>query len=276
MSTEAEQTTIARPVTKTGIGLHTGERCVVSLRPAESDAGIVFAVQGEAIPATAEHVVDTVRGTTLGRGNARIGCVEHLMAALYGLGPDNIRVDVEGPEIPACDGSALEWVKALRKAGRTGVGAPRRIAEVSQAVIRTEGESWLMAGPGRGGLRLAVGVEYPNTVAGKQGFWLALTPTTFARELAPARTFAVLEEVEGLRARGLARGGGESNAFAVGREGYSGPLRFEDEVVRHKMLDLVGDLALCGYRLRGQIVAIRPGHRANVGLARDLRAMLVS
>jgi len=115
-------------------------------------------------------------------------------------------------------------------------------------------------------------VEYEGTAAGRQGLWMRLSRGEFMRELAPARTFALEEEVEALRARGLARGGSADNAFAVGVESYSGPLRFADEVVRHKMLDLVGDLALCGERFEGQVTAVRPSHRLNVELARALRA----
>jgi UDP-3-O-[3-hydroxymyristoyl] N-acetylglucosamine deacetylase len=241
--------------------------------PAASDAGIVFvADDGTEIPALAARVVDTARGTTLGAGSARIGGVEHLMAALYGLGLDNVRVEVRGPEVPACDGSAAPWVQALRRAGLRQLEAGRQIRGLSRGVWVDEGETWIMAGPAARGLSLAVAVQYDGTVAARQTHWLQLTRARFEEELAPARTFALGDELDALRAQGLAKGGSEENAFAVLRNGYSGSLRFDDEVVRHKMLDLVGDLALCGERFHGHVVAVRPSHRANVALARALRA----
>ena len=270
MGRQAEQTTIARPVVETGIGLHSGETCVVSLLPAEPDAGIAFVIGRRVIPARTDYVVDTQRGTTLGRGAARVGCVEHLMAALYGMEIDAARVEVEGPELPACDGSAAEWVKILRKAGLARLGAKRDVPRLRRGVWAADGVTWAMAGPGGDGLSLAVGVDFENTAAGKQALWLRLNRRSFARELAPARTFALEGELEALRNRGLAKGGSAENAFAVGADRYSGPLRFEDEVVRHKALDVLGDLALCGRRFRGHVVAVRPCHRTNVALARAL------
>jgi len=272
MGTHAEQTTIARPVIETGVGLHSGETCSVSLLPAEPDAGSAFSVGRRVIPARTDYVVDTQRGTTLGRGTARVGCVEHLLAALYGMEIDAVRVEVKGPELPACDGSAAEWVKLLRKAGLARLGAKRNVHTLRRGVCAAEGATWEMAGPAKDGLWLAVGVEFENTVAGKQAFWLRVNRRSFARDLAPARTFALEGELAALRNQGLAKGGSEQNAFAVGVHRYSGPLRFEDEVVRHKALDLLGDLALCGRRFRGQVVAVRPSHRANVALARALSA----
>jgi UDP-3-O-[3-hydroxymyristoyl] N-acetylglucosamine deacetylase len=272
MGKPAQQTTIARPVNEKGIGLHTGEMCTVSLLPAEPDAGIVFvANDGTEMPALADHVVETTRGTVLGAGAATVGGVEHLMAAVYGLGIDNVRAIVHGPELPAGDGSAAPWARALRGAGLRRLAAERRIGTLSRGVWVAEGETWVTAVPASRGLSLAVAVQYDGTVAGRQTYWLQLTPTRFEKELAPARTFAMLHELEELREHGLARGGSKETAFAVLHDKYSGPLRFHDEVVRHKMLDLVGDLALCGERFHAHVVAVRPGHHTNVALARELR-----
>ncbi len=272
MGRRFQQTTIARSFAKTGIGLHTGLPCSVSLRPLGPDAGIVFAVEsGTEIPATAEYVVDTRRGTTLGVGGATVGCVEHLLAALYAMGIDNARVEVTGAEVPACDGSALEWVELLRQCGSVRLDADRHVARLERIVWAGEGASSALALPGGSALDLAVAVGYEGTVASDQSLRMRLTAPGFAREIAPARTFALLREIEELRAGGLSRGGSEANAFAVGPRGYSGVLRFEDEVVRHKTLDLVGDLALCGRRFGGVVVAVRPSHRVNVQLARALR-----
>jgi UDP-3-O-acyl N-acetylglucosamine deacetylase len=227
------------------------------------------------VEATAEHVVSTLRGTTLGRGEARVGSVEHLMAALYGMGVDNVRVEVNGSELPACDGSARDWVEALMSAGRSQLGVARQVKRLREAVWVEDGASWAMAAPASGGPSLAVEVDFAGTVVGKQRLWMRLTRGRFMRELASARTFVDMKDLEGLRARGLARGGGQENAFGFGSEGYSGPLRFPDEVVRHKALDMVGDLALCGARLEGLVVAVRPSHKLNVALALALRRVFL-
>jgi UDP-3-O-acyl N-acetylglucosamine deacetylase len=255
--------------------MHTGARSALTLLPAEPDAGIVFiSDSGIQVPATAEYVVGTDRATTLGVGTARVGTVEHLLATLYAMGVDNAVVAVEGPEVPACDGSAREWVDLLRQAGRKRLGKRREVRSLRAASWAGEGESWLMALPASGGLSLAVGIDFAGTAVGRQAVCMSVTGARFAAELARARTFVFEHELEGLRAAGLARGGSEENGFAIGPGGYSGPLRFPDEVVRHKALDLVGDLALCGHRLQAQVVAVRPSHQSNVALARALRAAL--
>jgi UDP-3-O-[3-hydroxymyristoyl] N-acetylglucosamine deacetylase len=197
------------------------------------------------------------------------------MAALYGMGVDNVRVEVDGPEAPACDGSAREWVEALKSAGRSHLRAARQVRRLGEPVWVEEGASWAMVAPAGGGPSLAIEVDFAGTAAGKQRLWMRLTRGRFMRELAPARTFVDMKDLDGLRARGLARGGGQENAFAFGPEGYSGPLRFPDEVVRHKALDMIGDLALCGSRFEGVVVAVRPSHRLNVALAQTLRGILL-
>lgn len=273
MSRNSEQTTVARAVKKQGIGLHTGARSIVSIMPAAPGTGILFvADSGAEIPATAEYVVGTERATVLGIGDSRVSAVEHIMAALYLMGVDNARVEVDGPEIPACDGSALEWVELLRRARRKPLGVPRKVLTLEAPIWSGSSASWALIWPARNGLSLSVAVDFAGTVAGRQILWLRQVDRRLAADLAPARTFAFEHEVEALRAAGLAKGGGMDNAFTVGPERYSGPLRFEDEVVRHKALDLVGDLALCGFRLQGQVFAVRPGHRSNVALAMALRA----
>jgi len=277
MGTNAEQTTLAWPVTKHGIGLHTGVSASVRLVPAAADTGIVLVLRsGAQIPATAEFVVGTERATTLGSGGESIGAVEHLMAAICMAGIDNVRVEADGPELPACDGSAKEWVALLRRAGRQRLGTARVVRSLQTPVWHGDRDSWAVVLPARAGLSVGVAVDFPGTVVGRQTLWMPSAARRFARDLAPARTFAFEHEVEALRSSGLARGGGVENAFTVGKDGYSGPLRFPDEVVRHKALDLIGDLALCGYALRAQVIAVRPGHRGNVALARAVRAALMS
>jgi UDP-3-O-[3-hydroxymyristoyl] N-acetylglucosamine deacetylase len=196
------------------------------------------------------------------------------MAALYATGVDNVRVEVRGPEVPACDGSAAEWVDLLRRAGRRRLESEQRAADLPRGVWVAEAGGWAVVSPAPSGLSISVGVDFEGTAAGRQTLWTRLTRKSFARELAPARTFALAEDLERLRAAGLARGGNAGNAFAVGKVGYSGELRFPDEVVRHKALDLVGDLALCGRRLTGHVMAVRPSHGLNVLLARAVRSAI--
>lgn len=257
---------------KQGIGLHTGAKTAVALLPAQADEGIIFLSEsGAEIPATADHVVATDRAVTLGLGDARVRTVEHLLGAIYGMGLDNVRVSLNGPEAPACDGSAREWVELLRQAGRRRLSRRRAVHVLARPVWAAEDDSWAMALPARG-LSVTVGVDFSGTVIGRQLVCLPLTAGRFAAEVAPARTFAFEHELGALRAAGLAQGGGVENAFVVGPAGYSGPLRFPDEIARHKTLDLVGDLALCGHRFEAQVVALRPSHRVNVALAKALRA----
>lgn len=265
------QTTLARPVSKDGIGLHTGRESSLTLLPAAPDAGIVFICgSGAEIPAVAERVVETRRSTTLGQGGARVMTVEHVLSALWGLGVDNARIEVRGEEVPACDGSAREWVELVRQAGVTRLGAPRRALTLREAVWVGEGEMWAVAVPGEK-FTLAVGVDFGESVVGRQTWWGSVTPARYARELAPARTFGFAHEVEALLAAGLGQGGTAENAVIVTADGYSVPLRFPDEVVRHKAMDAIGDLALCGARLQAQVTLVRPSHRLVTKLAGALR-----
>ncbi len=268
----ARQTTLAQPVSLDGLGLHTGAQCSLTLQPAPPDAGLVFLCpSGARVPALAEYVVETRRCTTLGSANTRISTVEHLLSALFGLGVDNALLSISGPEVPACDGSAREWVAVLRRAGLRRLEAPRRELVLSEPVWVGEGEAWGVATPASR-FTLFVGVDFGDAVIGRQRHWLPVTPGRYVRELAAARTFCFAHEVEALRAAGLAQGGSLENALVVGPEGYSQPLRLPDEPVRHKAMDAVGDLALCGGRLRAHVTLVRPSHRLNVALARAVRA----
>jgi UDP-3-O-[3-hydroxymyristoyl] N-acetylglucosamine deacetylase len=202
--------------------------------------------------------------------------VEHVLAALYALGIDNVRLEIDGPEVPADDGSARGWAALIRRAGRKRLGRERKTGTLAAPVWQSAGDSWAMALPSKSALSLAVAVDYTDTVVRDQIIWLPEVARRFVVEIAPARTFALQHELEELRAAGLAKGGGVENAFTVGPQGYSGPLRFADEVVRHKALDLLGDLALCGRMLRAHVIAVRPGHRLNVEFAKAVRASLDS
>ncbi len=271
MPRSAQQTTLARPVIEEGIGLHTGSPAAVTLTPAEADSGIVIAVEsGGEIPAHADWVVSTERATVLAGNGAEVRGVEHLLAALWAMGVDNARVVLRGPEVPACDGSARPWVDLIKRAGRRRLATPRTLYRIAEPIWVESNGSWAAVLPDER-LNLGVAVDYPGSAAGAQALWMSLTGARFAAELAPARTFCLEREYQALLASGLAKGGSADNAFVVRPDGYSGELRFPDEVVRHKALDLVGDLALCGFRFIGQVIAVRPSHRLNVRLASALR-----
>lgn len=274
------QRTIARPVECAGVGLHGGAFARLRLVPADEHAGIAFVRLVDArrveIPARPEAVVASSRATTLAHAGVCAATVEHLLAALFGLGIDNVRAELDGPELPALDGSAAPWVELLRRAGIREQAAAPRLLRVAHALERREGERWIRAEP-HAGFALEVAVEYPHPAVGRQELRIeGADPERFAREIAPARTFAFAEELAGLRETGLARGGSLDCAILVGPEGVANPegLRFPDELVRHKALDLYGDLALLGARLEGRIRVERGGHRLHHALVAALRAQI--
>jgi len=266
------QRTIAGPIECAGAGLHTGAPARVRLLPAAEDAGIAFvcACDGRRVevPARVESVVGSERATSLAQGGARVGTVEHLLAALYGLGVDNLRVELDGPELPALDGSSAAWVALLRDAGLCEQEVARRGLALDRAIERSHGKGWIRAEPSDR-FAVAYAIEYAHPAVGRQE--LAIDgddAELFAREIAPARTFAFAGELRGLLDAGLARGGSLASAILVDERGVVNPegLRFPDELVRHKVLDLFGDLALLGWRLRAQIRVERGGHRLHHAL----------
>ena len=270
----AVQLTLAGPVEFSGVGLHTGEPCALTLMPCDEPAGIVFILQSEGevrIPATADHIAATERYTALGTAQCQVRTVEHLLAALTGMGVRHAVVRVEGPEIPVMDGSALPFAQAIEQASTREIEAPPPPS--LRAPLRVAAEDAHIEAAPADALRVTCTVEYPYV--GEQTASFEITPQTFAREIAPARTFGFEHEAAALLSAGLAAGASADNAVLVGPDGYSLPLRFEDELVRHKILDLVGDLALVGVPVAADIQAVRPGHSLNAELARALRAQLV-
>jgi UDP-3-O-[3-hydroxymyristoyl] N-acetylglucosamine deacetylase len=263
------QQTIGRSVGTMGIGLHGGVPATVTLLPGEPDTGVVFrradlGRESPAIPARHTHVVASRLRTVLGNGPASVATVEHLLAAFSGLGIDNAVVVVDGPEVPALDGSALPFVELVDRAGRVAQDAPRRLLRVLRAVEARSAQGSVRLGPGPG---LAIDMElgHPGTPIARQRATLALTPATFRTEIAPARTYGFLDDVEALRAEGLARGGSLDNAVVVARESIvdAARLRFPDEPVRHKILDALGDLFLAGAPIEGRFVGRGSGHALN-------------
>ncbi|HVN76375.1 MAG TPA: UDP-3-O-acyl-N-acetylglucosamine deacetylase [Thermoanaerobaculaceae bacterium] len=268
------QKTIRREVAVNGVGIHGGEQVALRLRPAPPGTGVVFVRTdiGIAIPARAENARDLAYATTLRLRGAEARTVEHLMAALAGTGVTNVFADLSAAEVPVLDGSALPFVELIHRAKVVEQGATLPEILVRRTVRVGDDERWIELRPAP---ELAVDyrVRYDSPAVGRQRFVATITPERFATSIAPARTFGFLEEVAALRRRGLGLGGSLDNCIVVDRERVlSGELRFRDEFVRHKVLDLLGDLALLEYPLRAQVVAQRAGHALHVAVVSALLA----
>jgi len=263
-----------------GIGLHSGRRVRLSLQPAAPGTGIRFrrTDTGAEIPALFDQVVDTRLCTALGSpsdAGQRIATVEHVMAALAGCGVDDAIVEVDGPEVPILDGSAAPFVFLIDCAGITGQGGAVTAIEVLRPVRVEENGAWAELVPSREDrLDIQLTIDFPSTAIGRQSVSLRLTPQAFRAGLADARTFTMAEDVARLRAAGLAQGGSLENAVVVDGPLVLNPggLRRPDEFVRHKALDVVGDLALAGAPIRGRFSGYRSGHALNNKLLRALFA----
>ena len=263
-----------------GIGLHSGARASLTLRPAEGGTGIVFrrtdldpGQGGVSIPARHDLVTDTRLCTALGVGEARIGTVEHVMAALAACGVDDAVVEVDGPEVPILDGSAAPFVFLIDCAGTVATAAPREVIEVLEPVRVEDGGGWAELHPSpRPGLDASLSIDFGATAVGRQSLSLVVTADVFRTVLADARTFTMAEDVARLRAAGLARGGSLANAVVVDGPLVLNPggLRHPDEFVRHKLLDVVGDLAMAGAPLQARFRGHRSGHALNNRLLRAL------
>ncbi|NDY41748.1 UDP-3-O-acyl-N-acetylglucosamine deacetylase [Dissulfurirhabdus thermomarina] len=271
------QKTLQRSVAARGVGLHSGRVVTVRLHPADPGAGITFVRVDETparwIAARTANVVDTRMATTIGDGTCSVGTIEHLMAALAGLGVDNARVEVDGPEVPAMDGSAGPFLKLIEAAGIEEQSAPRRYLEILEPVEVREGDKFVRLEP-FDGFRVAFEIDFDHPLIARQRFSADVGPEAFARQLGRARTFGFLHEVEYLKRNGLAQGGSLDNAVVLGDDGVlnRGGLRFPDEFVRHKVLDLLGDLYLCGLPLIGRVVARKSGHALHHALLAELEA----
>ncbi len=274
------QRTVKAAIGCVGIGLHSGRRISLTFRPAAAGSGVVFRRTdlGIDIPARFDCVVDTRMCTMLAAPDApdaRVGTVEHVMAALAACRIDNAVVELDGPEVPVLDGSAAPFVFLLDCAGVVEQAQMSPNIQILRTVRVEDGESFAELRPaGRNGFEMAVSIAFPAPAIGRQALSLSLDPAAFRGQLARARTFVMADEIAGLQAVGLARGGSLDNAVVVegARVLNPGGLRVRDEFVRHKMLDAVGDLALAGARLQGRFVAHRPGHTLNNKLLRALFA----
>jgi UDP-3-O-[3-hydroxymyristoyl] N-acetylglucosamine deacetylase len=269
------QRTVAKRVSATGVGLHSGKPATLTLAPAPADAGITFVRMdlGVEIPGRNEFVVDTTLSTSIASGPARIATVEHVLAALHGVGIDNCRVEVDGPEIPILDGSAAPFVCLVREAGVKVQRAGRRYLVVDQPVEIRDGDKVARLEP-FDGFSVEFTADFGHPLITNQAFRAIVNERSFEREIARARTFCFRRDIERMQAAGLAKGGSLENAIVVDEFSILNPdgLRFPDEFARHKVLDAIGDLALFGLPVLGALVAVKSGHAMNQALVRKVLA----
>jgi UDP-3-O-[3-hydroxymyristoyl] N-acetylglucosamine deacetylase len=274
-----KQRTLKTTIKTTGVGLHTGARVELVLRPAPPNAGIVFhrvdLERPVAIHADALHVGDTRLSSTLKHDGASVATVEHLMSALAGLGIDNLHIDIAGPEIPIMDGSAGPFVFLLQSAGIVEQDAPKRYLRIILPVEVKDGDKWARFEP-HNGFKLDFTIDFPHPMFGSENRHVVIdfAEHSYVKEVARARTFGFMQEVEALRAAGLGLGGSLQNAIVLDeyRVLNSEGLRYDNEFVKHKVLDAIGDLYLLGHPLIGQYTAFKSGHGLNNAVARALLA----
>ena len=272
------QRTLKNSIRATGVGLHTGEKVTLTLRPAAPNTGVVFHRSdldpAVSIMAAAENVGDTRLSTTLVRDGVRVSTVEHLLSAVAGLGIDNLHVDVDAPEVPIMDGSAGPFVFLLQSAGLKEQNAPKKFIRVKRTVEIHDHDKWVRFDPYEGfKVGFCIDFEHPMFTSGSQRAELDFSSTSFVREVSRARTFGFMRDIEALRANQLALGGSLDNAIVLddfkilNEDG----LRYENELVKHKILDVVGDLYLLGHSLIGAFTGHKSGHALNNQLIRELK-----
>jgi UDP-3-O-[3-hydroxymyristoyl] N-acetylglucosamine deacetylase / 3-hydroxyacyl-[acyl-carrier-protein] dehydratase len=271
----SKQKTIKNEISFSGVGLHTGSLTKVTFKPAPEDSGIVFHrvdLPGSSpIPADIDHVVDVSRGTTIGIGEARVHTVEHGLAAMVGLGIDNLIVELDADEIPNGDGSALPVMTTLLNAGIVEQNAEKKYVTVDRPVYYRQDDVTLSLLPSDE-LRVTMTIAYDHVAIGTQYASYTIDEETFKNDLAPARTFCFLSDVKMLQEKGLIMGGSLESAVVIGDEAIlNDDLRFPDEFVRHKILDLLGDTFLLGRRLKGHIVGVKCGHEKNVKFSKQIK-----
>lgn len=264
-----QQRTLQRAASIQGVGLHSGQPVTLRLIPAPADHGLVFVRTDLAdkplIPVRSEYVVDTSLATTLGHGKARVATVEHLLAALSGLGIDNLRIEIDGPEVPIVDGSAEPFARLISEVGIRTQEEFKQFIVIKRSVTVVDGDKHATFSPSRR-FRIDCTIDFKHPLISDQQFTLELNDQTqFLREVARARTFGFLRDVDKMRAMGLARGGSLENAVVVDDFSILNPegLRYPDEFVRHKLLDAVGDIALLGRPVLGALTAYKTGHALN-------------
>jgi UDP-3-O-[3-hydroxymyristoyl] N-acetylglucosamine deacetylase len=266
------QRTLRKATPCTGIGLHSGQKVSISLKPAPADFGIRFyrADLGVEIPAHVSCLGGSQQlQTGLRHKNASVETVEHLLSALRSLGVDNALIELNQAEVPIMDGSAAPWVYLIQSAGTREQSVPRKTIEILSSVEVRDGDKRIAVYPSDR-FKISYTIAFDHPLLRHQEITLDITEQSFIEQVAPARTFGFQKEVEMLRQRGQALGGSLDNAVVVGETGVLNPLRFDDEFVRHKMLDAIGDLALIGHPIRGHVVVHRGGHALHTAFATEL------
>ena len=265
------QQTIAAPFLLSGIGLHSGESVSVTVSPAPIDAGRYFLLGDQKIPASTNVVTASQLSTELRQNGSGVRTVEHLLSALFGMGVHNACIQLDRPELPILDGSALPWVEAIAKVGIESQTEGDRLISLTQPITISKGDSFVTAIPAER-LRFTYGIAFPSRAIGEQ--WFSWSPNIdnfaaeFAQDIAPARTFTLAAYIDQMRAAGLIKGGSLENAIVCdGDRWVNPPLRFENEPCRHKLLDLIGDLSLLGFLPRAHIVAYKASHNLHAELA---------
>jgi len=279
VSIEPHQYTLKRSVSCCGVGLHAGRTVNLTIKPAPANTGICFYRSDldidQTVPAHMMQVVDTSLATTLGNGSATVATTEHLLAALHGLGIDNAEIELDSYEVPIMDGSAGPFMHLLSKGGRLKQRALRRVLRVTSPIEYSDGEKSIRIEP-YNGFKVTGRIDFDNELIGDQVYSIEVTPERFRKEIATARTFGFVEQVENLWANGMALGGTLESVIAIHWDRRSilneDGLRFNDEFVRHKVLDLIGDLALLGSPVMGHVIADRSGHSMHLGFMEAVAA----
>ncbi len=264
------QRTLRRPISCVGIGLHSGNKVHLSLKPAPTDFGVRFRRTDRGdheVPATVQHLAGIQLATGLSRNDVSVETVEHLLAALVSMGVDNVLIELNSPEVPIMDGSAAPFIYLIQEAGVKRLQAPRRYLKIVRPIALSRGDKRIALFPSDH-FKVTYSISYDHPMLRHQSRTLRITEDSFIEEVAPARTFTFLKDVEMLRQNGLALGGSLENAIVLGETGVlNNALRFDDEFVRHKILDAIGDLALVGYPVVGHLVAHRAGHALHTEFA---------
>jgi UDP-3-O-[3-hydroxymyristoyl] N-acetylglucosamine deacetylase len=276
-SMDPYQYTIKQAVSFGGIGLHSGKPVNLTIRPAEVNSGIRFTrsdiEEGATIPASMNLVIDTRLATTIAEKDTSVSTTEHLLAALSGLGIDNVTIELDASEIPIMDGSAGPFVRLFKKVERQRQNGLKKLLKITKEIVVRDGDKEVRLLP-YDGLKITYEIDFDHALIRRQSYTIEMSPKKFAEEIATARTFGFIKDVEKLKENGLALGGSLENAIVVDKDGVlnRGGLRFSDEFVRHKILDLLGDLTLLGYPLLGHVFASKSGHGQHLQLMREIAA----
>jgi UDP-3-O-[3-hydroxymyristoyl] N-acetylglucosamine deacetylase len=267
------QKTISQSINFQGHGIHSGENVNITLKPASKNTGITFVRTDQnncAINASVENLHNANRATILKNNQTTINTPEHLLAACFGLGIDNLIIEIDNNEVPIMDGSSKNFVEKLLQAGIKDLAAPKEKIIIKEPIIVKNQAAYLMALPCNT-FKITFLIDYPETFIGDQIKSSEINDQTFINEIAPARTYGFYSEVKDLLEKNLAQGGTLENAVVVAENNYMNKLRFDDELVRHKILDLIGDLAIIGKPINGHFVGVKSGHALNGELVRELR-----